>query len=215
MNISPLVLDLILVIIIMSTTIICGKRGFYKILMPLIVFVAAVVCAGFLSNTFKAPVTDVVFPKVETKVVQALEKAEFKTASPDEFLQGAIAVLPEGLQPMAQRLEESLLEIFVPTIDPEAAVLTAARSLTEAVVRIVLWVVLFLVGLVVFSLLKKLLGLIFKLPVISWLNHLGGAILGLGFSIFALYALGWILAAFGVTTLHTLGEGTYLFSLFF
>ena len=127
----------------------------------------------------------------------------------------AILLLPEGLQPLAKRLEESLTDFLTVEIEPESAVLTMAYTVTEAVVRILLWVLLFLVGLVLFSLLKKVLGFVFKLPVISWIDHLGGAVLGLAFSLFSLYAAGWILSALGITTLHKLGEGTQLFSRFF
>lgn len=212
---SPLVLDLILAAVVLLVAVIFAKRGFYKILMPLLVFVAAVVVAGFLSNSLKAPVTDAVFPKVESKVVAALEQTDLKAPNPEALFDNAVALLPEGLQPLAQRLEESLTQFLTVDVDPEAAVLDMARALTEAVVRIVLWLILFLAALLVFSLLKKVVGLVFKLPIISWLDHAGGFVLGLGFILFALYALGWILTVFGITYLHELGEGTRLFSRFF
>jgi hypothetical protein len=67
----------------------------------------------------------------------------------------------------------------------------------------------------VFTIIVNTLGLAFKLPVIGWVDKLGGAALGIVECGVALFIAGWLLSFIGFTALHDMAEGTIIFSLFF
>ena len=104
-------------------------------------------------------------------------------------------------------------------LDVEAILFTAifslTRRLTSLAVHFILWFVSLIFFRVVFTWLKNILGLPFRLPVIGWADHLGGAALGALECAVLLFVIGWLAKFFGFTVLHDLGLGTKLYSFFF
>lgn len=269
---APWLLDVLIGAILLACACVKGAKGIYKSLMPLVVTIAAVICATFTSALLTEPVTEVVYPTVEDVVIPAIQldklpedvlenfaylvtEKEQLTQLADEFVsedvQNTLARLGLDLKDfliqawekaeVSERIQdylseeqiEKLKEIGVElktaadtaldatqsALDSEAVFFSAIFSLTyrltSIAVHFFLWCIFCVLFLVVFTIIKNALGLTFKLPVIGWVDKLGGAILGAVLCGIVLYALGWILNLIGFTALHDLGAGTKLFSLFF
>ena len=95
-----------------------------------------------------------------------------------------------------------------------AGLLDQAYAATTSVVHWVLIGVLAAVGLIVFNLLKRLVGLITHLPIISFFNALGGIVIGAaGFTVF-IFIASRLLRRFGVSFLDDVSQGSYVLSWF-
>lgn len=95
------------------------------------------------------------------------------------------------------------------------AVFSLARRLTSLAVHFFLWLLSLMFFRVVFTMLKNILGLTVRLPVIGWADWLGGAALGILECGILLFVVGWLARFFGFTVLHDIGAGTRLYALFF
>lgn len=104
-------------------------------------------------------------------------------------------------------------------LDVEAILFTAmfslARRLTSLVVHFLLWLLSLVFFRIVFTMLKNILGVTVRLPVIGWADFLGGAALGILECGIILFVVGWLARFFGFTALHDIGVGTRLYSIFF
>lgn len=266
---NPLFLDGIVAAVLLAAALVKASKGLYKSLMPLVVTIAAVVCAFFLSSALSTPVTDAVYPLVEDSVLSAIDLDELPDLSldelaelPEELADKVFEALPPEIAPLLSRLgldvktflseavetvrstdavqklltDEQLdklesvgveiksaagtvTDAVKQTVDTDAVVYSAIFSLTYRLthlfVRFLLWCILCIALLVVFTIISNALGLTFKLPVIGWVDKLGGAVLGLVECGLVLFVLGWLLSFFGVPTLHEMSEGTRLCALFF
>ncbi len=96
-----------------------------------------------------------------------------------------------------------------------AAAFETAHRLTESIVRWVIRILGFILLYVLFTLLKNAFRFTVDLPVISWVDWLGGAALGAVECAAVLLIAGWLLDLFGVTALHELSEGTKIAHFFF
>ena len=92
--------------------------------------------------------------------------------------------------------------------------LNLLRSITEKVIRVILWIVLFFLLQAVASAILKALGFAFDLPVIGWVDKLGGAALGLVECAAIVFIVSWVLRLLGIPVLQELAEGTKLLSVF-
>lgn len=95
------------------------------------------------------------------------------------------------------------------------AVFSLARRLTSVAVHFFLWLLSLIFFRVVFTVLKNMLGLTVRLPVIGWADWLGGAALGVLECGILLFVIGWLARFLGFTALHDMGAGTRLYALFF
>lgn len=106
---------------------------------------------------------------------------------------------------MAMNAEAILFSVVFPVI----------YRLTALFVHGILWCVFSVLFIASLTTIKNVTGLAFKLPVIGWVDKLGGAALGAIQYGIVLFAIGWLLRMFGFMTLHELGAGSILFSKFF
>lgn len=96
-----------------------------------------------------------------------------------------------------------------------SVVFPVTYRLTALFVHGVLWCVFSVLFIASLTTIKNVTGLAFKLPVIGWVDKLGGAALGAIQYGIILFVVGWLLRMFGFMTLHELGQGSILFSKFF
>ena len=106
---------------------------------------------------------------------------------------------------MAMNAEAILFSIVFPV----------TYRLTALFVHGCLWCFFSVLFMASLTTIKNVTGLAFKLPVIGWIDKLGGALLGAIQNGIVLFIIGWGLRVFGFMTLHELGEGSILFSRFF
>ncbi|MBR4869381.1 MAG: CvpA family protein [Oscillospiraceae bacterium] len=96
-----------------------------------------------------------------------------------------------------------------------AAAFEAAYRLTETVVRWAIRILGFVLLYLLFTLLKNTLHCTVKLPVIGWVDKLGGAVLGVAECAAVLLIVGVLLKFFDIFLLHDLSQGTKIASFFF
>ena len=96
-----------------------------------------------------------------------------------------------------------------------SVVFPVTYRLTALFVHGFLWCVFSVLFIASLTTIKNVTGLAFKLPVIGWVDKIGGAVIGAAQYGIVLFAIGWFLRMFGFMTLHELGQGSILFSKFF
>ena len=111
---APWILDALVGTVLLACACVKGVKGLYKSLMPLAIIGAAAVSALLLSATLTGPVTDLVYPTVETHVISAvhldkipeetLEELASYAAAPEKLVEQAVELLPEELLPLLSRL---------------------------------------------------------------------------------------------------------------
>ena len=279
------VLDLIIVILLLTGACIKAVKGLYSSLMPLVITLLSFVLAMFCSAVLTESVTQIVYPIVEDKVIEAIHLDEIPAAdlaaftnhitNPEALIEDVKKLLPERTEPMLSYFEDDLVEFLVEnyelikkeskeTLETEvygyltedqikkleemgvelkvkgvelkdatdtilsttkmamnaeailfSVVFPVTYRLTALFVHGVLWCVFSVLFIASLTTIKNVTGLAFKLPVIGWVDKLGGAALGAIQYGIVLFVIGWLLRMFGFMTLHELGQGSILFSKFF
>ena len=186
---APVIMDIVILGFILLGVYIGAKRGLFRALAGIVILVAALIGAGETAQRLYQPVNDFLQPivaeKIESRIAEGMERVDLL---PD----GAEALLPEVLQSQhAEQLLEKLgfgedqckallerVEEVVETTGANVATAIAAE-LTENFIYSMLYLVSFLLLLVVLHLLKRVIQLILKLPVLRGANAFGGALVGL------------------------------------
>ena len=96
-----------------------------------------------------------------------------------------------------------------------SVVFPVTYRLTAMAVHGFLWCVFSVLFIASLTTIKNVAGLAFKLPVIGWVDKLGGAAIGAIEYGIIMFVIGWLLRMFGFMTLHELGQGSIVFSKFF
>ena len=268
----PWMLDLLVGVILLACACIKGVKGIYKSLMPLAVIVASVICATFLSAILTEPVTEMVYPIAEDKLISALKIDKLPqedlqqfanlVTNPDTLAKKIEEMLPKGMLPVLSKLgvdvrefaeqtledtkdsvdihdylsEEQIEKLKDAGVELQTAAATAVGStkdalaaegaffstvfsltyrLTAIAVHYLLWGIFCVLFLALLTIIKNTFGLAFDLPVIGWVDKLGGALLGVVEAGLVMFVIGWLARLFEFNTLHDLGAGTTLFALFF
>lgn len=184
------IVDIVLIAVLLAGAVIGAVRGLFRSLMGLAVVVAAIVGSLWLANLMTEPVTDIVAPKVEDAAVRkfgALFEATVQEGSAQarESIEALLEKYHIGgekteslLQAMqsasgSDEMTKKAQETFRDTISD------ALRKAVRGTVHTVLVLVLYVILLIVLKLLVRLLDLAFDLPVLSTVNGVGGALLGL------------------------------------
>lgn len=201
-----------------------GKKGLYKSLMSLIVALVTLIGAGFLSRLIAPAITTVVYPMVEKSVFAKLDFSRIQISNRLSMADQLESLLPQMLVNLLGKLGVDLNAVLAEAVKGSAAAsisdlaATAASGVlykaTAAVVRFVLFCICFIALPIVLNLLKKTMGLAVKLPVIRWVDKLGGAALGFIECAVVLYLVCWMLGLFVPKTIEKLADGTHLLSFF-
>ena len=222
---NPLLADLLLAAIFLVFALIAGRRGFYKSVMPLVVLVLAALCAVFLSSKLTSPVTERFYPGVEEKLLEKIDFSGLSEVDASASTEKLMSLLPEGT---AEKLEQLGLRKKMETAlhdalqslsadgeaKTEAVVSAAAKKAFSGMVHILLFFVLFLVCIVVFTVVQHALSLVVKLPLIRQMDRLLGAALGLVTCALLVKIVVWVAKLAGSTLFTDLAEGTKLLAFF-
>ncbi len=243
-NIIPYIADAVCVILLVLVMRHYAKKGIYECLMPFIVLILSLAFAIYGSNLLTKPVTDkYVFPRVEEKLLEKYDEVLDQSASEgdtsldeidtDSLSGGELEEIKEKLSEFAGKYGldfkwfdiDSLLKPQEPGSKASApqvpikdqlrqGLLDKAYEFTTTVVHWVLFAVLVLAGLLIFNLLKKLVGLVTKLPIISFFNAVGGIIIGAALFTVLIFIASRLLRRFGVDFLDRYSQGTYVLNWF-
>ena len=187
-----------------------AKRGLFKSLTGLLVLIAAIVGAVILASYAAEPLGAVLYPMVEEHFIEMIPLPEEIDLAGSELLATAGAVADK----LAQfGLDLSVLGDFLAETDGAAIVSAAAETLFLSVLQGILTVIFFILLLVALKLLTGTFNLVFKLPLLHFVNVLGGALFGLIEGGLFLFLAIFILQKCGVS-LSPYAEGSVVLSFF-
>lgn len=209
---NGLMLDLAAAAVLVIGLIVGAKRGLWRSLTEALMLIAALLGALLIAGKLADPVTEWVYPKVEDWAVEQAGEA-VRTATGGESPAIDPSLLYETLEKLgvprekAEALLRSVGESAEDTLDE--ALSGAAKLMVHALAQTALFLLSFLVLILALKLLIGAVDLVMKLPVLSTMNGLGGAIFGLISAAVVLLLVLTVCRRFGVA----LPEGTHVESL--
>ena len=223
---NGLIIDLVLAAALAVFAVLGARKGLICSLMALVSVVVALIGATLLTAMFVEPVTDLVFPKVQEKVIGQFER-DIPTAAlaPEGDDLSAGGLLPDELSEALGSALDTLKRFGVSSdaIDGvtkevgdsvASAAERAAYLLVKTVVQAALFLVLFLLLLLLLRLLTHGLDRLFSLPVLAQLNSFGGAALSLAEGALLLFLVIYLAPRLGVTWFADHAAGTHLLAWF-
>ena len=210
MSIS-LIFDIAIAAILLLSLIIGGSRGFVRSLLSVVILVAALLGSSIVANVLADPVTEWVTPRVEQSILDRLtdghsEEAVSAAAASDNAALSQLVDF-DAITGIAKKAMDSAVEAGKNML--EGAVAGMIRSLVYAI--------LFLLSFLLLTLLLKLitspLHLAARAPVLSTLNRLAGAALGLCIGVLVMFAAASVAQWTGLVDQATLRQ-TYLLQYF-
>ena len=222
---------------------ICGaRRGLFNSLAGLVIVVAALVGAGWVAANFTAPAVKYVEPYlekiVEKRVDAALGKSDASSsaAASSSSSSSSSVQMPEagtgtaGGAGTSALSVETVLKRLKLNGDPSGSLAqtaqekvretgvsvasAVAQSLAETVLHLLIFLLTFAVLTLLLRAVAHALGLLLKLPGLHFLNHFGGAVIGLAEGALVLFLAIWVLRRFGVALDTDTVSETYLFQFF-
>lgn len=172
-----IVIDLILIGIILLCIYLSAKRGFVKVLIETVGFIAAII----LAFTISSPLADITYDKIiEPPMIEAASNAvgENTETSALEALPGFIVnSFGDEISVFTEKIDQNLSQ------GTETAVRTASQQVVKPIATKLLGLlftaILFLLLLVVVKFLAKFLNGIFSFSIIGNLNRTLGGVIGI------------------------------------
>ena len=179
-----------------------ARRGLLKSLAGLLIVLVALWGAYHLAE----PVAQWIEPRVTQRVERKLEESH--AADAGQMLQ-AFSFRGSGLQKMLDAVHQRVQQTG------ETVIRAVAQSIARSVAGTAVYVVVFLILLVLLWLLMKPLNaIVTRLPLVSTVNGLGGAALGLVCGGLTLFVVVWAMQRFGWLITPELVEKTTLLKFF-
>ena len=210
MSIS-LIFDIAIAAILLLSLIIGGSRGFVRSLLSVVILVAALLGSSIVANVLADPVTEWVTPRVEQSILDRLtdghsEEAVSAAAASDNAALSQLVDF-DAITGIAKKAMDSAVE--------------AGKNMLEGagagMIRSLVYAILFLLSFLLLTLLLKLitspLHLAARAPVLSTLNRLAGAALGLCIGVLVMFAAASVVQWTGLVDQATLRQ-TYLLQYF-
>ena len=203
-----------------------ARKGLIRSLMALVSVVVALIGATLLTAMFVEPVTDLVYPKVEERVLEQFERdipSDALAAEDGDLSAGGL--LPDELSDLLAEALDTLKRFGVSddAIDgvtksvTDSAVSAAERAaylLVKTIVQAALFLAFFLALMLLLRLLTHGLDRLFSLPVLAQLNGLGGAALSLMEGALLIFLIVFLAPRLGVTWFADHAAGTHLLAWF-
>lgn len=219
---NALIIDLVLAAVLIAFAVIGAYKGLIRSLMALVSVVLALAGAALLTAMFVEPVTELVYPRVQEKVITRFAQdipADALAQEGGDLNAGGLlpADLAEALGGALDTLER--FGVSEKTLDGVAqgvasAAEQAAYLLVKTVVQAALFLVFFLLVMLLLKLLTRALDGLCSLPVLRQLNALGGAALSLVEGALLIFLLVYLAPRFGVTWFGDHETGTRLLAWF-
>jgi len=188
-TVGPMVVDVIVATMIIAFAVIMAKKGIYQCAATVVVIILSI-CLGVVgSKAALKPVYSFVWSLCEPKVEETIEK----------------------------KIEDTLGEIIdtedsVLAAEIEEATMTKAETTTEKVCHFILFLLILIVSLLILCLIKDLIGKVTKLPVVGWVNSVGGFIFGVIEAVIILLLIVKIADMFEITFFRDIANDTILFN---
>lgn len=231
---NTIVIDLVLAAVLAVFALRGARKGLIRSLMELVSVVLALAGAAILTAMLVGPVTDLVFPRVEEKVISQFEQAVTNGAEAPET--GADTqlpadgtendgLLPESVSGLLDAAAEKLKRFGVSddaiggvadgvNDSLRSAAEQAAYLLVKTIVQAVVFLLSFLALMLLLRLLTRALDELCALPVLLQINMLGGAALSLVEGALLLFLIIFLAPRFGVTWFMDHEAGTHLLAWF-
>lgn len=195
---SPLIFDLLIVLIILISALLGRRKGFVLTLCGFLALFVALLGAGVLTNLLAEPLSCLALPFVENILSEALQTSVGElaagtgvavTATFEQVLSlmEQYPVLSGLTAAVSQAADQGLLEI---TADAAHCV---AVYVAEQFTRLILFPVFFLLIMLIWTALSHILDLAFHLPGLNFLNRTAGLLLGLARGALLVFILCWLL----------------------
>ena len=223
---NALIIDLVLAAVLIAFAVIGAYKGLIRSLMALVSVVLALAGAALLTATFVEPVTELVYPRVQERVIARFaQDVPADVLAPENGDLNAGGLLPADLADALGGALDTLERFGVSgkTLDGVAegvaqgvasAAEQAAYLLVKTVVQAALFLVFFLLVMLLLKLLTRALDGLCSLPVLRQINALGGAALSLAEGALLIFLLVYLAPRFGVTWFGDHETGTRLLAWF-
>lgn len=210
------IIDLILAAVLVLCTVLGFRRGAFKSVIGMVVLIAALLGAGFVSSQAAPGVAKMVSPLLSQQIELRLsEYAQSALPGGEEATQERAEGMFSSMglyRKTAEKLAGDVLEDARET--GRTLVQAAVDSMVRSIVSAVLFVLAFLVLLIGLTLLSKFLGLLTAVPGIHLMNAALGALLGLVQGCLILFVLVWAAQFFGNGVPEELLQETMVFRQF-
>ena len=219
---NALIIDLVLAAVLAVFALLGARQGLIRSLMALVSVVVALIGATLLTAMFVEPVTDLVYPKVEERVLEQFERdipSDALAAEDGDLSAGGL--LPDELSEALDTLKrfgvsDDAIDGVTKSVTDSAASAAerAAYLLVKTIVQAALFLAFFLALMLLLRLLTHGLDRLFSLPVLAQLNSLGGAALSLVEGALLLFLVIYLAPRLGVTWFADHAAGTHLLAWF-
>ena len=223
---NAIIIDLALAAVLAVFAVLGAHKGLVRSLMALVSVVLALIGATLLTAMLVEPATDLVYPRVQEKVLTQFEHdipsgalaAEGNDLSAGGLLPDEVSELLDGALDTLKRFgvsDDAINGVTERVTDSAAsAAERAAYLLVKTVVQAALFLALFLLLLLLLRLLTHALDRLFDLPVLHTINSVGGAALSLVEGALLVFLIAYLAPRVGVTWFTDHREGTYLLAWF-
>lgn len=203
-----LIYDLVILVVLVLFALWGRHRGLILSVFSLLALLVAIVGGFIVSNLLTPTVTEWVQPMVEESVISAVQSAlpedavdvmgvneqdvsdGFSLDTVQDYLKENGVELPEQVQTFLDQLNEGKKDTPVSMEELTAA---AAKQAAETIVRVVLFLLAFVLIMILWHLIARALDLVSRLPVLNAMNKLGGFLFGVVRGALFLFVAAWVL----------------------
>ena len=208
---KPIFFDILIAAIVVITALRGRMRGFVLTLCGFLTIFVAFIGALVISEFLADPVAQLLYPVVEQAILAILEQGA--AIAPDELPVASVLEslhnVPffAGLAETCQTALENKTYLFT-----GSAVFAVSLFFSQQLARIILFVLSFIAILIVWWIMSHALDLAFRLPILNFINRLGGLVLGFGQGIALCFILCWLLKNSYITA--DMVDGSFLLPYF-
>ena len=192
---SSAILDVAIVVIFAFAVWIGAKKGLFRSLAELVIYLVGLVGASVAAGQLTGQVVELLRPALESKVSEAIGEY-ISGALSDVPFGGAIAGL-EGVGELAGDAAKEAVDLLVETLLYNLA-------------YVLVFLAVFLVLVFVLKLAVNLGDLLLRLPVLHQMNTLGGILVGAVKGIFVVCLILWLDSKTGLLIDHGAVQGSYI-----
>lgn len=237
---SPLIIDIAILVILVLFAWQGAKKGLILTIFSLLALFVAFFGARYVTDHFHQPVADIIRPSIQLAVDDILEdmipdpdspgsNPLPEEVDPDRIPEGAedeaeydptgsitlqqiltylnsLDELPELRQLLRDAIEDGKVVVVTTAVDAVVAYVAVLAA------KLVLFALSFILILLIWGLASRALDLTFKLPILSWVNGVGGAILGVVKGVAVLLVVVWLGKVTGLLTPVNTGPITSMFT---
>ena len=194
----PIIFDLLIVLIVLVSALWGRRKGFILTLCGFLALFVAIIGAGVLTNLLAKPVSLLALPYVENALKQAVQNVGVSAAITGE--RGLYATVDQVLDLMEQSdLLRGLTAGVSQAVSQGAVDMTldavqgVSLFLAEQLTRLVMFPLFFILIMLVWTALSRVLDLAFRMPGLNFLNRTAGLLLGFARGMLLAYVVCWLL----------------------